>query len=300
MIHTGRWVRAWKRGKFRPPLVSQGGTCLEEWFPFMEETERMDPSDLYEMLNERLNKDPKPSWRAVQALATFMDVTFTRFGAWEVPQNFIAAQTWGAGDETYSQMFKFKHVCIDLLLATAADFTTRNVPRPDKMYAADEDLPEELVRTVSGRVVVNPDAKSGAGMVRVLSDLSAGDRTNSSNVSGNAMADAMVEAAANEPLVRANTGEMVDRFAHMLSWENSEHPICVFKSGFGDTVNGIEVLSLNPRFLDQYIDRGLKQALETQQLELSKDWTKLKNEEAEEMLRSVEGFGAHSEPGMEG
>ena len=88
---TAFWTRAWKAGKFNPPLVSQGGTCLEEWFPFMEEDAGFTPEEVYNLVKERLNRDSKPSWRAVAAFSTFMESTFTRFGNWEecfeIPEN---------------------------------------------------------------------------------------------------------------------------------------------------------------------------------------------------------------------
>ena len=125
------------------------------------------------------------------------------------------------------------------------------------MYSEEEDLPDELTRTQSGRVIQNPNFR-GERMLRVMSGSKADKAT-----------DAMVNRAATEPLVRVDTGEMVDRFANMLSWENSEHPICLFASGMGDEVQGIQVMSLNPRFLDNYIKRDLQQSLEQQGLTLT-------------------------------
>ena len=54
LTNTCHWTRAWKAGKFNPPLVGQGGTCLPEWFPFMEEEEPLDAEAVYAMVQERL------------------------------------------------------------------------------------------------------------------------------------------------------------------------------------------------------------------------------------------------------
>ena len=47
-------------------------------------------------------------------------------------------------------------------------------------------------------------------------------------------------------------------------------------------------MSLNRQYLGQYIERHLQQQLEAQGLELDKDWTKLTNTEAEDILKAVE------------
>jgi MoxR-like ATPase len=92
----------------------------------------------------------------------------------------------------------------------------------------------------------------------------------------------------------AGGNQMADRFEQMHSWEDSKHPIVVFKQngpaqyGVPD-VSGVDVLSLNPRFCDDYINREMQQALEANGIVFNKDWGKLTNEEGMRILREVDG-----------
>jgi hypothetical protein len=91
--------------------------------------------------------------------------------------------------------------------------------------------------------------------------------------------------------------QIADRFEQMHSWEDSKHPIVVFKQaphngtygGYGGGVDGVDILSLNPRFCDEYISREMQRALDEQGLKLDKDWGKLTNEEGMRVLRGVDG-----------
>lgn len=73
--------------------------------------------------------------------------------------------------------------------------------------------------------------------------------------------------------------------------EDTEHPIVVwYLSQRGQGVDGLDILSLNPQFLDRYIKNDMKAALEVNRIELSRDWRELKSEQGIEMLRKIEGF----------
>ncbi len=57
----------------------------------------------------------------------------------------------------------------------------------------------------------------------------------------------------------------------------------------GQPVEGIDILSLNPRFLDRYISRDMGMVLKHNGVELDKDWRELSNDRAIEIVRRVEG-----------
>jgi len=59
-------------------------------------------------------------------------------------------------------------------------------------------------------------------------------------------------------------------------------------------VDGVDVLSLNKGYVARYIDQALRQFLETQGWDFSRDWEKMTNEEGVELLRHVEGLAAFS------
>jgi hypothetical protein len=102
------------------------------------------------------------------------------------------------------------------------------------------------------------------------------------------------EAAAPPALVRQTSAELARRFQTMISWEQSDHPIVVFKmDGFSGTVAGLDIMSMNPSYLQQYIDGQLRTAIETNQIELARDWEKITNEQGVEILRGVEGLYDH-------
>lgn len=99
--------------------------------------------------------------------------------------------------------------------------------------------------------------------------------------------------AANEvnPLLRENTVDAIGRFSQMTSWENSDHPVVLFyQSAYGTEVTGLDILSLNKEFADQYFHGNLKQALQHNGIDFNFDWAGLKNDQAIEMIRRVEGY----------
>jgi hypothetical protein len=52
-------------------------------------------------------------------------------------------------------------------------------------------------------------------------------------------------------MVRQTSEEMVERFQTMLSWEQSDHPIVSFKMDEYGGVRGVDILSLNPEFVNR-------------------------------------------------
>jgi hypothetical protein len=56
------------------------------------------------------------------------------------------------------------------------------------------------------------------------------------------------------------------------------------------SVSGVNILSLKADFVRRYIQGNLKQAIELNRIDLEKDWSKLTNSQAVEILRGVEGL----------
>ena len=156
----------------------------------------------------------------------------------------------------------FKHVFVQLLVATSVDFAARNVPREHP-----PDGPARVIRQHSrerravGSRLGEPEAE-GEGV------------------------------GGPPPVIRRQSSEsrrMVDRFASMKTWEQSDHPIVIFLSEYGDEVSGLEVLSLNEQFLSRFVPRNMQQVLQQNGMDLSSDWSQLKQERALKIVRACEG-----------
>lgn len=105
-------------------------------------------------------------------------------------------------------------------------------------------------------------------------------------------------------MVRQTSEEVVKRFANMISWEESEHPIVAFKMNRYGEALAVDILSLNPQFVDRHIHGPLKHSLEENSFDFNKDWDRVTNEEGVSILRQIEGLdddfrgGLHAlEPG---
>ncbi len=78
----------------------------------------------------------------------------------------------------------------------------------------------------------------------------------------------------------------------MTTWEDTEHPVVLFyTSSRGQEIEGMDILSLNPRFVDRYIRPDMKAFFKDNLIDLEFDWRELRTERAVEILRKVEGFG---------
>lgn len=183
----------------------------------------------------------------------------------------------------------FKHVFADLLLATSKDFSLRSVPQVENvgpLPSAGVDVNDITLGTVDDDELPPPPTlvAQTSSQLRKASE----------------------EAAALTPpaMVRQTSEEVVRRFANMLSWEESEHPIVAFKMDRNGDAVAVDILSLNHQFVDRYINGQLKQSLEENHFDFNKDWEKVSNEEGVSILRQIEGLddeyrgGLHAlEPG---
>lgn len=101
----------------------------------------------------------------------------------------------------------------------------------------------------------------------------------------------VAEAVAPPALARHTSDEMVERFQTMMSWEQNDHPVVAFSiDPRNGCVGGLSILSLQANFLSKYMDRQLIEFLNQSGFELSRDWSKLTNDEGVRILRNLEGM----------
>jgi hypothetical protein len=138
---------------------------------------------------------------------------------------------------------RLRHVFVALLVETSKEFALRNVPRV-------ADAARDLGAAAMAAAAPMPDV-----MPRLQRSASSEARERER---------LLLQAPA---LVRElSQGAALERFSNMRSWEDSEHPIVMWYEGraYEGEVEGLDILSLNPRFLDRYIDRALNENLKLQ------------------------------------
>ena len=255
----------------------------------LEDAEEIDGPKVFELLREYTagNEDTDamlPSFNTMMSFVRFMFPMMQKTCQWSI-------MSWQLEDLAPLWQHNFKHSFVKMLIATSKDFSTRSVAQGDQTRAeviddgqGDEDDGAPLARQKSG------SAGSAGNLARTSSARS--DETH-------AMQEGALDGGA-APLVRLrreDSREGANRFKSMTSWENSDHPVAVWQmSPDGYSVDGINILSLNPRFVDAYIRRDLKQALGPggvcyPPLDFNRNWSKLTNAEAMEMLRHASGWG---------
>ena len=92
------------------------------------------------------------------------------------------------------------------------------------------------------------------------------------------------------PLTAADAAGVAARFQSMISWENSEHPVAVWKiPHHGHGIDGIDILTLNSGFADDFLSQDLRANLRECGFDFNRDWSKLTNDEAVNFLRHSVG-----------
>ena len=84
----------------------------------------------------------------------------------------------------------------------------------------------------------------------------------------------------------------------MISWENSDHPVAVWYTG-PNGVDGVDVLTLNPAFVNEYLNDNLRNQLRGHGVDIGRDWSKLTNEEGIDMLRHAIGVERAAPPRLQ-
>jgi hypothetical protein len=206
--------------------------------------------ECFALLNKYCAPDGFPNWLVFNSFISFMNTAFVGMMSYPVFQ----AAGLSEGLETLRDVF------VGLLVETSKDFSLRSVPR-----AANS--------VVGGAAVNMPPAAP-----RLQRSASSEIREREAELARPALVGALSEGIA-------------DRFAKMRSWEDTEHPIVLWYNGQrSEEVEGLDILSLNPRFLDRWINPALKDVLRANAIDFDFDWKKMQSERGMDIIRKVEGF----------
>ena len=177
----------------------------------------------------------------------------------------------------------FKAVFTNLMVETSADFSLRSVPQLN------------MVGPAFGSSDISGEVSQAKTSVAAESDLSflppkpPGLKRGTSSELRRAAEEA--ETIAPPVWARQTSEEIARRFANMTSWEESDHPIALFNMNSSNEVDSCNVVSLNDSCVAKYVSASLRQSLDAQKCDIfSKDWKKVKNEEAASVLRRVDGL----------
>lgn len=163
---------------------------------------------------------------------------------------------------------ELKHVFVRLLIETSKDFSLRSVPQHDRVGPLDPD---------DGTFDSKGEEKSG-----MLSREESGGRLSREGSGGGSLSmeredsftrfgwrEAVRVASASLPPsnLTAMANELVSRFDKMGRWEESEHPVVLFKMAspsMHDEVTGLEILALHRQHVDKFIHGELRLSLQQQ------------------------------------
>jgi hypothetical protein len=224
-------------------------------------------------LYSALDDDDVPNYAMLATFASFMYPQLRRVTEW--PLISVAAL------EQYTHNM-FKQSFIKMLIASARDFTGRSVPQANQLRSStNETGDDEAVRTISGGRGALGRTLSGKATVANDDDGAAHDLENGAFDGGEVPI---------RVLTREDANEMAARFESMLSWENSDHPVAVWNvPAHGTGVDGVNILTLNEHFADEFMNRDLRHHLRGDGIDLNRDWAKLTNQEGIDILRHAMG-----------
>jgi hypothetical protein len=189
---------------------------------------------------------------------------------------------------TIDGLQNFKHVFVDLLLETSKDFSLRSVSQAASVGPMIGSL------TVGGTIELDDIA------ILPVDDLDLPPPPSLVMQTSSELRRVTQEASvlSTPAMVRQTSEEVVQRFANMISWEESEHPIVAFKMDRYGEALAVDILSLNPQFVDRHINGPLKHSLEENAFDFNKDWDRVTNEEGVNILRQIEGLDADFRGGL--
>ena len=181
-------------------------------------------------------------------------------------------------------MLAFKGIFTNLLVETAADFSSRSVPQFNivgPMFGSSN---------ICGEVIQAKASLIAEDNLFVLPpQLTILKRTKSSELR---RALEVADAIAQPVWARQTSEDIVRRFANMTSWEDSDHPIALFNMDTNDRADSCRVISLNSACLEKHAPSDVRsRLLDVQGIDMfSKDWRKVTNDEAVEILRRADGL----------
>ena len=245
---------------------------------------------------------PLPSFSLFRNFIMFMNMQFGAVEKYSLLSSDVLAHIDG--------LQNFKHIFLTLLISTSCDFSVRSVPQ---VLLDAGGVGPSVEAQVLYEDTENSTPNQGVGVMNLEElppppldrrgsndSLSLGPppmvRRTSSEERRAAVAQGQQNAIPG--MVRQTSEEIVNRFQHMLSWEQSEHPIVCFKMDMYGEVNGVDILSLNAAFVDRYISGELKHALEENYIKFNKDWSTMTNEEGVTILRQIAGLSVEQRGGL--
>jgi energy-coupling factor transporter ATP-binding protein EcfA2 len=262
LVFVTKFLRAWKEGKFLPPADANN---YEDYNPYLDRD--IGNEEAFNLLSEYCaDNEGVCSYNSFHSFLSFMYTAFNGLNNYPIFSGVVLATTPG--------LENLKDSFTSLLIETSRDFTLRSVPRDNQYgYKARKNI----------QVKRNDKAKNQQPNARLTLQRIPSTELREAELSFPPV---------NSPLLlRELSDDLVDRMNSMRSWSDSTHPICLFyMSNRGEYVEGLDVLSLNPRFLDSYINNDMKAALIHNRIQLDRDWNELKSAEAIEMIRKVEGI----------
>ena len=237
----------------------------------------IEPEECFDLLIKYsgIAEDETPNFAVFVNFVTFLYPMFKYVTEWALINSPV--------NQAFTQS-NFKHSFVRLLIATARDFASRSVPQVNQVRLLDAGTAgRALNRTPSGRPMVG---RSMSGEDPSTEDYLGASEAN--HVMREGSLDGGPPPA--QPLRPQDAREAANRFQSMISWENSDHPVAVWyvpSSGHG--VDGVDVLTLNDEFVDEFLDANLRTQLRGHGVDVNRDWSKLTNEEGIEMLRHAIG-----------
>ena len=216
--------------------------------------------ECFELLREYIAQNEGEELNSFTTLSNFVQF---------MHPSFKSLTEWPLINDQVNQEFtnhQFKDSFVKMLIATAKDFSTRSVAAGAQAPTeSDVDDGAPMQRTPSGNVI----------LTRQGSDVGAA-------------------------LQRQQSAENVHRFDSMISWEQSDHPVAVWKLNFGGMgVDGVDILSMNPAFVQQYLNDNLRHILRGHGMEFDRDWKKLTNEQAIDLLCHAMGRSREARPRLQ-
>jgi hypothetical protein len=276
ITYVCKWLRAINSGR-----IQYGGASYDQNFTPWEDRP-ITKEECFELLSSMCCKpggsSPNPSWSLFHSVIMFMNMQFLGVEKYTLFRGVLDAV---AGLEN------FKHVFVGLLVETSIDFSLRSVPQLD------------VVGPLLDSRVIGEETLQDLPLDDELPDLPPAPVFQLQTSSELRRATQELNALNPPGMVRQTSEEVVRRFQKMLSWEESEHPVVLFKMNFDGDVDGVDILSLNSDFVDRYIHGDLKRNLEENYLDFNRDWSNITNEEGVEILRNVEGLTYSNRGGLD-
>ncbi len=321
ILFVTKFLKAFEAGKFRP-----GTTYDAEWNPWMVENPTQ--KECWDLLCKYTAQDGQPSFLIFHSFLEFMDSAFRGLNSYDPLAPAIVANTDGLQSirdvmcqlliET-SKDFALRAVPRGQQFGKVARKEDKsNAPAAGTTTTPATGAPAATPTPVAAATPARPTGLAGAAAALAAA---VGRRAAPGSPVAAAPNTPPAAAAAAPPpppplvrvpsaryqnavatanplgppqLIRALSDELANRFEKMTTWEDTEHPVVLwYYSQRGQEVDGLDILSLNPRFLERYIRNDMKAALTANGLDFVKDWRDMKSEQGAEIVRKVEGWNMH-------